>query len=233
MKEKICGIYKITSPSGRIYVGQSNDINYRIGQYKRKKCKQQTILYRSINKYGWDKHVFEVLIECESGKLNEMEKYYVDFFKSFNSRNGMNLRDGGGSKGMCSDSTKERMSIAQRGNKNGLGRIMSLENKIKLIIASKNRIYTSAIRLNMSIAHLGYKHTKEQKEKISQSIKKNMTTEKRNSISIKVSKWVLNTENGVFYIGVKSAYESMGGEFKDLHRKLTGIRRNNSPFVYA
>ena len=74
-KEIICGIYKITSPSGKIYIGQSNNINDRISQYKRKKCKQQTILYRSIKKHGWDKHIFEILCQCDSEKLNELEKY--------------------------------------------------------------------------------------------------------------------------------------------------------------
>ena len=32
--EKICGIYKITSPSGRIYIGQSIDCPKRFKQYK-------------------------------------------------------------------------------------------------------------------------------------------------------------------------------------------------------
>lgn len=30
-----CGIYKITSPSGRVYVGQSVDIERRFAEYRR------------------------------------------------------------------------------------------------------------------------------------------------------------------------------------------------------
>jgi hypothetical protein len=29
------GIYKITNPKGKVYVGQSIDINHRLGKYKR------------------------------------------------------------------------------------------------------------------------------------------------------------------------------------------------------
>ena len=31
-----------------------------------------------------------------SNELNELEKYYVDLFQTFNSEHGLNLRDGGG-----------------------------------------------------------------------------------------------------------------------------------------
>lgn len=41
--EKICGIYKITSPSGRIYIEQSRNIKRRISEYKSKKIKQGSI----------------------------------------------------------------------------------------------------------------------------------------------------------------------------------------------
>jgi predicted GIY-YIG superfamily endonuclease len=46
-------IYKITSPSEKVYIGQSRNIQRRVKNYKRIDCKQQTILYNSINKYGW------------------------------------------------------------------------------------------------------------------------------------------------------------------------------------
>ena len=32
--KKICGIYKITSPSGRVYIGQSIDVYSRLKQYQ-------------------------------------------------------------------------------------------------------------------------------------------------------------------------------------------------------
>ena len=61
---KICGIYKITSPTDRVYIGLSKDINKRIETYRNARCYTQTRLYRSIIKYGWDSHKFEII--CES-----------------------------------------------------------------------------------------------------------------------------------------------------------------------
>ena len=48
------GIYKITSPTGRIYIGQSVNIERRFKQHKRKtkNYKPNTLLINSFNKYG-------------------------------------------------------------------------------------------------------------------------------------------------------------------------------------
>jgi hypothetical protein len=40
-KEIICGIYKITSPSGKIYIGESENIPNRIYYYKIVSCKNK------------------------------------------------------------------------------------------------------------------------------------------------------------------------------------------------
>ena len=42
------GIYKITNPSGKIYIGQSVNIDNRISSYKNLKCKNQTKLYPRV-----------------------------------------------------------------------------------------------------------------------------------------------------------------------------------------
>lgn len=58
------GIYKITSQSKKIYIGQSVDIEKRFKRYKNLHCKKQIRLYNSFLKYGVDKHKFEILCEC-------------------------------------------------------------------------------------------------------------------------------------------------------------------------
>jgi hypothetical protein len=59
------GIYKITSPSGKIYIGQSVEIKRRFNSYKRMYVKNKGVvkLYRSFLKYGADNHIFEVVCE--------------------------------------------------------------------------------------------------------------------------------------------------------------------------
>ena len=70
------GIYKITSPTGKIYIGQSNNIENRKKFYKRLDCINQIKLYNSLLKYSWKQHIFEVIEECTLEQLNEREIYW-------------------------------------------------------------------------------------------------------------------------------------------------------------
>ena len=58
------GIYKITSPSGKIYIGQSKNIEKRFKAYYKKLGKNQPRLYRSFKKYGIKQHNFEIQEKC-------------------------------------------------------------------------------------------------------------------------------------------------------------------------
>ena len=111
-KEKICGIYKITSPTGKIYIGQSPDIYKRWNVYRLMLCKPQRRLYRSIKKYGWENHIAEVIEKCEIIDLSKKEKYWIKYYNSYNSHNGMNLTIGGeGSRGhKWTNEAKEKQS---------------------------------------------------------------------------------------------------------------------------
>jgi group I intron endonuclease len=111
------GIYKIESPSGKVYIGQSVNITDRKRRYANLHCKGQRKIYRSIMKYGWDKHIFSVLIECEINRLNDLEIYYSELYDSTNPKTGLNLRYCGGSRGKASEETKKLMSIAMTGKK--------------------------------------------------------------------------------------------------------------------
>lgn len=69
------GIYKITNPKGKIYIGQSIDIERRFKEYKGVYCKNQRKLYYSLKKYGWENHKFEVIEECNEKNLIQRENY--------------------------------------------------------------------------------------------------------------------------------------------------------------
>lgn len=73
-----CGIYKITNPIGRIYIGQSKDITKRWLQYQNYNCKNQIKLYNSLKKYGHINHKFEVIEECKINELNNLERYHQE-----------------------------------------------------------------------------------------------------------------------------------------------------------
>jgi group I intron endonuclease len=75
---KKIGIYKITNPEGKIYIGQSTDIEFRWEYYINHRCKGQPSLYLSFKKYGWFYHQFEIIEECDKTKLIERERYWIE-----------------------------------------------------------------------------------------------------------------------------------------------------------
>jgi group I intron endonuclease len=88
-------IYKITSPSGRIYIGQTVNFKRRKVEYKRNKCKSQTLLYNSFIKYSYDNHIFEILEEVSKELADKREEYYINHFDTYLTSHGLNLAPGG------------------------------------------------------------------------------------------------------------------------------------------
>ena len=86
------GIYKITSPTNKIYIGSSNDIKNRFCSYKNLKCKSQTKLYNSLKKYGVNNHVFVILEECDIEDLLKKELYYGTIYNVLDRKCGLNCR---------------------------------------------------------------------------------------------------------------------------------------------
>lgn len=82
-------IYKITSPSNKIYIGQAVNIDKRFARYKNLDCKSQVRIYRSLKKYGFDNHVFEIIEECDISELNVRERYWQEYYDVLN-ENGLN-----------------------------------------------------------------------------------------------------------------------------------------------
>jgi group I intron endonuclease len=105
------GIYKITNPKGKIYIGQSTNIESRERQYSRlDNCKQQIRLYRSLKKYGYSNHTFEIVEECEVEELNARERYWQDFYNVLEEGLNLRLTETSDRSGKLSEETKEKMS---------------------------------------------------------------------------------------------------------------------------
>lgn len=92
-------IYKITNPTGRLYVGKTYNLAARIASHKccAKKTTKAIILYNSIRKYGWDAHVLEVLEDVPDDQLNVREMFWIAELKTYcyENPNGMNMTKGG------------------------------------------------------------------------------------------------------------------------------------------
>lgn len=203
--EKICGIYKITSPSGKIYIGESSNIYNRKYYYKINSCHKQVKLYNSLKKYGWENHTFEVIEECSFEDLLCRERYWQDFYDVLG-ENGLNLEltNCGDSKRVLSLDSKTKISKANSGVNNGMfGRRLSKEH-IKILRS--------------------YRHTEEAISKIS------LRSSGENNPNAKI---VLNLETGIFYGCVKDAAKTVDLKPNTLKQKLNGKRKNNTCFIYA
>jgi group I intron endonuclease len=209
------GIYKITSPTNKVYIGQSIDVERRFKMYKRlHHCKKQKKLYNSFIKHNVLKHIFEIIEECDITLLNKRERYWQDFYNVL--VNGLNCRltttlD---KSGTMSNESKKKMSEAQiknynKGYKHPMLGIKGFLNK-----------------------NTGLKRDKNVCIKISNAQKENY---KKGRIKSSC-KMVLDTENGIFYESVVECYLLNSNQIKvsknSFRRKLSNVRVNNTKFLY-
>lgn len=140
------GVYKITSPSKRTYIGQSIDIENRWIKYKNiNNSKVQQKLYRSFIKYGIDNHMFEILEECSIDELDNTEIKWINHFKT--NKTGLNILEGGGNsrKGVKhTNETKQKMSESH------LGKQDTEQTKNKKSQSAKGKIKNETHRTNLS-----------------------------------------------------------------------------------
>lgn len=109
------GIYKITNPKGKVYIGQAYSLDERRGEYRRLECKGQTKLYNSLVKYGYSEHIFEIVEECTKDELNIRERYWQDYY-SVIGVNGLNciLQSTTEKPKQYSEETIQKMSVSMK-----------------------------------------------------------------------------------------------------------------------
>jgi group I intron endonuclease len=91
IENNICGIYKITSPNDRIYIGQSINIKNRYRAHIKDFHLYDTKLTRSFKKYGIESHTFEIICICDTSMLDVLETKYIIEYNSL--EDGLNTID--------------------------------------------------------------------------------------------------------------------------------------------
>lgn len=200
------GIYKITSPTGKVYVGSSINIEKRIKYYKALACKGQKRLFASLNKYGFNNHNFEILEECNVDELHFKENQYGTLFNVLGA-NGLNsiLPSINDKFKSISEETRLRMSNSKLGDKNTFfGKTHSEETKEKI------RVFQT-----------GRKHSLEHRQKVSLNNAKNK------------AKIVLDLQSGVFYESAKEVSDLYNIKHSTLRAMLNGTNKNKTNYTYC
>lgn len=217
----IVGIYRIVSPTGRVYIGQSWSIKNRWRMHKRINFdSKKSILKDSLIKYGVEKHNFEIIHQLPQDVsqdiLDAYEIAYISMYRT-SGLNMMNILDGGGNtkwsqerkekhlqrlissqremvikrkekgivpwnkgtkgvvkawnKGLygvvkASEETKNKISIANKGKKNSLGRKMNKKTRDAIFAANKGRKHGIESKKKMAESKIGNNYGVSNKNKI-------------------------------------------------------------------
>jgi group I intron endonuclease len=172
---KITGIYKITSPVGKVYIGQSTDIQKRWEQYKKHFFKKQYKLYYSIQKYGYESHQFLIIEECGEIHLNLRERFWQDFHNVVEGGLNLTLTNTEEKRKVFSQEIKDKISNTQK------GKTLTSEHKQKLSearkklpdeikkangYANKGRVVSEDLRARISNTMQGITRSEDTKQKM-------------------------------------------------------------------
>ena len=225
-QEQLCGIYKVTSPIGKIYIGQSKNIKNRFENYRQGNCKKQRKLYNSFYKHGHVNHVFEVIERCLEEDLNCRERYWQDFYDVRNEDIGLNsvLTS-------CNDLDEEDLTYKRKEKKG----IRKGENH-----PNYNRKFSEFERFKMSLGKS--KLSEEEKTKIIENFKdgdyEGKEVKKFNKTYVQgrgqyKNKIVLDLNTGVFYNSLKELCKLYGMNYNSIKQMLSGKNKNKTSFIYA
>jgi group I intron endonuclease len=210
------GIYKITSPSNKVYIGQSIDIERRLNSYlKMNHCKQQVRLYNSFKKYGAENHKFEIIEQCSVVILNDRERHYQEIYNTIDKGLNCLLTRTSDKSGMMSIESRNKMSIKLIGNSRSKGLKRTQEQKD--LISNRMKGNTPWNK--------GVKRTEEELKKMSLNRKGKMTGEDNY-----MSNLIVNIETGIFYFGIREASDAYDGKYHSMRDRLNGKTKNKTSF---
>jgi group I intron endonuclease len=175
MNDKVIkGVYCLTSPSGKRYVGVGmgkKGIKGRWDRYRCLGCKKQTKLYNALKKHGTENFKYEVvLVTDDVDRAKRVEKQLIALWNLQNNNYGYNITEGGdssqrGRKWKLSEVAKNniRNAVLKRGKRSK----EYCDNISKSKLGKKRNAETIE---KMRRASTGKSHSEETKNKISNSM---------------------------------------------------------------
>lgn len=118
VKEKICGVYKITNKvNNKIYIGSSVNVytRWRNHIYELNNNKHSNnYLQNAWNKYGFNNFEFKIIEKCNKDNVRYREQYYINLFNCCDRDIGYNIMPKVDMTEL-SEETKNKISISNKG----------------------------------------------------------------------------------------------------------------------
>ena len=225
------GIYKITSPSGKVYIGEAINIRKRLKRYFRLECVKQNKLYNSFLKYGVINHTFEVIEECDINDLKCRERYWQDHYNVLG-KNGLNLilTSCENNIKIWSEDVKSKMidKLKQRYRDGLINAFKGKKHKketIELLSKINKGCNNPSYGKRGKKAHAyGYRHTNETLLRMGEMRKGGKNPN---------AKIIIDYQTGIFYDSVGELSELIGVPRSTLTSKLNGHLKNNTNYKYC
>lgn len=174
-------VYKHTSPSGKVYIGITNNIRRRwehngIHYISKKKNRKyiHPIFAQAILKYGWNNFTHEIILEGVSkSEACYAERYLIRWYKIHNQS--YNCTDGGdGAWGLrvpISEERRRAVTEFMRTNHPMKGKHHTLESRKKMSNSLKGRKLSNTHILHISESLKGKKVSEERRKEMSNYMK--------------------------------------------------------------
>jgi group I intron endonuclease len=217
------GIYKITNPQGKIYIGQSTNIEERWEKGHKYGSGCGIKLKNSFNKYGWEQHKKEIIEECPVEELSVRETYWIEYYDSY--KKGLNSTPKGGVVGYREEQHRKSLSLGMVGRK-GAWEGKKRPNHSKFLIENG--------------CGLSYKRTQEHRDNLS-TMMKEIWEEKGNEISKKISQGkigkgikpiICETLFGIEFPSLKAASKALDLSIGNICDVLKGNKLHTKGFVF-
>ena len=175
-------VYRVTSPSGKVYVGITRrSLDQRKIEHLYLARTRSRHFSAALRKYG-PAMAWEVLEKgiATLAEANERERHYIALYRSAERAHGYNLTKGGDGV-VASEETRKRMSTSAKARgvsarqlanlENGRGdfwkgRRHSAESRARMSTSHSGRVPSEETRAKMSAAHTGQAFTEEHKRRI-------------------------------------------------------------------
>lgn len=212
-------IYKYTSPSNKIYIGQTIKPSERYRKhineaYNAKHSGYNTHLSKAIRKYGIENFKYEIIVTVNIDNLQELtkkldwfEQFYIRKYNSY--KNGYNLtKGGGGCRGYKMSETNIKL-LRERYKNSGLSKYAH----------KKGDVVSEETRKKISNTMKGKPKTIEHKTKVAEA-------------NAKYKKPIFCVENNTIYASVYDAAKELNLQFGNIWSVCNGRRKTTGGYHF-